>query len=117
VQDLDAAYKPMTSGNTSFLTGTLEMIVLQLLQAEPTNGYDLTLRIQAISNEVLNVNAGSLYPALYRLEHRGLLKTWEKSETGRKTKVYSLTATAREQLVSQRAEWARFSGALAAILE
>ena len=64
----------MTQGNTPFLAGTLELIVLQLLRAEPTNGYDLTLRIQAISNDVLNLNAGSLYPALYRLEERGLLK-------------------------------------------
>lgn len=108
----------MTSGNPPFLTGTLEMIVLQLLQAEPTNGYDLTLRIQAISNDVLNVNAGSLYPALYRLEQRGLLKaTWSESENGRKTKVYAATAAGRKQLASQREEWARFANALAAILE
>jgi len=103
--------------NPSFLTGTLEMIVLQLLDAEPTNGYDLTLRIQAISNDVLNVNAGSLYPALYRLEQRGLLRTrWAESESGRRTKVYSLTAAGRKQLAAQRASWAEFSEALAAIL-
>jgi DNA-binding PadR family transcriptional regulator len=70
--------------NTSLLPGTLELIVLQLLQAEPTNGYDLTLRIQAVTNEVLNVNAGSPYPALYRLEQRGLLRaTWAESDSGR----------------------------------
>ena len=108
----------MTQGNSSFLAGTLELIVLQLLQAEPTNGYDLTLRIQAISNEVLNVNAGSLYPALYRLEQRGLLEaSWEASDTGRRTKVYSVTAAGRKQLAEQRESWARFSGALAAILK
>ncbi len=107
----------MTQGNTSFITGTLELIVLQLLRAEPTNGYDLTLRIQAISNDVLNLNAGSLYPALYRLEQRGLLKaSWGTSESGRKTKVYSLTRTGEAQLVQQRESWERFSGALAAIL-
>ncbi|MEX2582558.1 MAG: PadR family transcriptional regulator [Gemmatimonadota bacterium] len=101
----------------NFLTGTLEMIVLQLLRAEPTNGYDLTLRIQAISNDVLNVNAGSLYPALYRLEQRGLLAAkWSASENGRRTKVYSLTAAGRKQLADQRASWEQFSGALAAIL-
>jgi PadR family transcriptional regulator, regulatory protein PadR len=104
--------------NTPFLTGTLELIVLQLLQAEPTNGYDLTIRIQAISNDVLNVNAGSLYPALYRLEQRGLLEArWGESESGRRTKVYSVTAAGRTQLTDQRAEWARFSGALGAILK
>jgi transcriptional regulator len=91
--------------------------VLQLLQAEPTNGYDLTLRIQAITNDVLNVNAGSLYPALYRLEQRGLLRSaWADSDTGRRTKVYSVTPSGRKHLVDQRKEWERFSGALAAIL-
>ena len=108
----------MTQGNTPFLTGTLELIVLQLLQAEPTNGYDLTLRIQAISRDVLNVNAGSLYPALYRLEQRGLLKaSWATSDTGRRAKVYSVTAAGRAQLAKQRADWERFAGALTAILE
>jgi transcriptional regulator len=107
----------MPQANTSFLTGTLELIVLQLLQAEPTNGYDLTLRIQALSKDVLNVNAGSLYPALYRLEQRGLLRaTWSTSGTGRRTKVYSLTAAGRRHLAEQRASWARFAGALSAIL-
>ena len=107
----------MSPPNTSFLAGTLELIVLQLLQAEPTNGYDLTLRIQANSRDVLNVNAGSLYPALYRLEQRGLLRAeWAESGTGRRTKVYSLTAAGRRQLDEQRESWERFSGALAAIL-
>lgn len=103
--------------NPTFLTGTLELIVLQLLRAEPTNGYDLTLRIQAISRDVLNVNAGSLYPALYRLEQRGLLKAeWTESESGRRTKVYALTAAGRKELSEQRVSWGRFSRALAAIL-
>ena len=105
------------SNNTSLLPGTLELIVLQLLQGEPTNGYDLTLRIQAITNDVLNVNAGSLYPALYRLEQRGLLRAeWGASESGRRTKVYSVTSAGREHLAEQRESWDRFAGALAAIL-
>lgn len=107
----------MTPTNTPFLAGTLDLIVLQLLEAEPTNGYDLTLRIQATSKDVLNVNAGSLYPALYRLEQRGLLKArWSTSETGRRTKVYSVTAAGRRHLAEQRASWQRFAGALTAIL-
>ena len=107
----------VTQSNTSFLAGTLDLIVLQLLQAEPTNGYDLTLRIQAISNEVLNVNAGSLYPALYRLEQRGLLRAaWDRSDSGRRTKVYSVTAAGRRHLAEQRESWERFTGALSAIL-
>lgn len=104
--------------NNSFLSGTLELIVLQLLRAEPTNGYDLTLRIQAVSQDVLNVNAGSLYPALYRLEQRGLLSAaWATSESGRRTKVYSVTAAGRKHLAEQRESWERFTGALSAILQ
>jgi transcriptional regulator len=103
--------------NTKLLQGSLDLIVLQLLQAEPTNGYDLSLRIQSVTREVLNVNAGSLYPALYRLEQRGLIRaTWEETENGRRAKVYALTASGRKHLSDQREEWARFSGALSAIL-
>lgn len=107
----------MPSAATPLLPGTLELIVLQLLQAEPTNGYDLALRIQAVSKDVLAVNAGSLYPALYRLEQRGLLSaTWSTSEQGRRTKVYTVTAAGRRRLADERADWERFAGALAAIL-
>lgn len=108
----------MTPKSAPLLQGTLDLIVLQLLRAEPTNGYELTQRIQAISRDVLNVNAGSLYPALYRLEARDLIRAhWEESKTGRRVKVYSLTASGRKQLQAQREEWSRFAGALAAILE
>ena len=100
------------------LQGTLDLIVLQLLRAEPTNGYDLSLRIQAISKDVLQVNAGSLYPALYRLEEKGLIRAeWEETPKGRRAKVYSLTAAGRKQLQEQKALWERFSGALGAILD
>jgi transcriptional regulator len=99
------------------LQGTLDLIVLQLLQAEPTNGYDLTLRIQATTRDVLTVNAGSLYPALYRLEEKGLIRAaWQKTESGRRAKVYSVTAAGRMHLAAQRESWVRFSAALAAIL-
>ena len=108
----------MTSRPTSFLQGTLDLIVLQLLQAEPTNGYDLSLRIQATTRDVLNVNAGSLYPALYRLEEQGMIRAhWEATENGRRAKVYSVTAAGRKQLAEHRESWARFSGALQAILK
>jgi PadR family transcriptional regulator PadR len=108
----------MPSSPAPLLQGTLDLIVLQLLRAEPTNGYDLSLRIQAISSDVLQVNAGSLYPALYRLEERGLIKAdWQETPKGRRAKVYSLTTTGRKQLAEQRESWARFSGALAAILK
>lgn len=102
----------------SLLQGTLDLIVLQLLSGQPTNGYDLTLRIQAVSNDVLNVNAGSLYPALYRLEAKGLIRArWGESEKGRKTKVYSLTTAGQKHLAGEVETWRRFSGALAAILK
>jgi transcriptional regulator len=108
----------MTPRSAPLLQGTLDLIVLQLLRAEPTNGYELAQRIQAISRDVLNVNAGSLYPALYRLEARDLIRAeWEESKTGRRVKVYSLTPSGRRQLQAQRDEWKRFAGALAAILE
>jgi transcriptional regulator len=106
------------SSPAPLLQGTLDLIVLQLLRAEPTNGYDLSLRIQAISRDVLQVNAGSLYPALYRLEERGLIRAeWQATPNGRKAKVYSLTSGGKKQLAEQRESWARFSGALAAILK
>jgi transcriptional regulator len=108
----------MTAKSPTLLQGTLDLIVLQLLRAEPTNGYELAQRIQAISSDVLNVNAGSLYPALYRLESKGLIRAaWQESKTGRRVKVYSVTATGRKQLAGQREEWARFAGALSAILK
>ncbi len=103
--------------NVPVLQGTLDLIVLQLLRAEPTNGYDLTLRIQAVTQNVLTVNAGSLYPALYRLERRGLVQTeWEETSKGRRAKVYSLTTSGRKQLSEERERWEFFSGALHAIL-
>ena len=104
--------------DTPLLPGTLELVVLQLLRSEPTNGYDLALRIQAVTRDVLNVNAGSLYPALYRLEERGLLKArWGKTENGRRAKVYSVTRDGEKRLADERESWERFAGALRAILE
>ena len=107
----------MTAKSPSLLQGTLDLIVLQLLRAEPTNGYELAQRIQTLSRDVLNINAGSLYPALYRLEAKDLISAeWEESKTGRRVKVYSVTASGKKHLVEQRDEWTRFSGALATIL-
>jgi transcriptional regulator len=94
------------------------LIVLEMLRDEPTNGYELSQRIQAVSADVLRVNAGSLYPSLYRLEERGLVKaSWKETATGRRAKVYSLTAGGRRQLADSRAAWERFAGAVAAILK
>lgn len=107
----------MTPKQPSLIQGSLELIVLQLLAAEPTNGYDLAQRIEAISREVLSINAGSLYPALYRLEARDLIRAkWEESKTGRQVKVYSVTKAGAKALADQREEWKQFAGAMAAIL-
>jgi transcriptional regulator len=115
--DIVTRRERIAMASTPLLQGTLELIVLQLLRAEPTNGYDLTLRIQAVTRDVLNVNAGSLYPALYRLEQRGLIRAkWSETESGRRAKVYSVTAAGKRQLEEQRESWERFSGALDAIL-
>ncbi len=109
---------PCPPSSTPLLPGTLELVLLQLLKAEPTNGYDLSLRIQAVTRDVLNVNAGSLYPALYRLERRGLVKAhWAETANGRRAKVYSVTRAGRKHLADERESWERFSGALAAILK
>ncbi len=108
----------MAAANTRLLPGTLELVVLQLLKAEPTNGYDLSLRIQAVTRDGLNVNAGSLYPALYRLEKRGLvIAQWAETESGRRAKVYSVTKAGHKHLADERDTWERFAGALTAILD
>jgi transcriptional regulator len=103
---------------TPLLQGTLDLIVLKLLEVAPTNGYELAQRIQETSRDVLVVNAGSLYPALYRLEQRGLIRSkWSDTDTGRRAKVYALTTAGRKQLGVQRESWDRFTGAIASILQ
>lgn len=111
------AHVAMSRANTPLLPGTLELVVLRLLMAEPTNGYDLSLRIQVVTRDVLSVNAGSLYPALYRLEKRGLVKArWVETESGRRAKVYSVTRAGRKHLADERESWERFAGAITSIL-
>jgi PadR family transcriptional regulator, regulatory protein PadR len=100
------------------LQGTLDLIVLKLLRAGPANGWELTQSIQAISRGVLDVNYGSLYPALRRLEARGhVTAKWGRSDNNRKARIYTLTAAGRKQLAEERAQWERFAGALGLILD
>ena len=83
--------------------GTLDMLILQIVSLEPVHGYGIALRLEQISRSVVQVNQGSLYPALHRLEQRGWLKAkWKQSETGREAKFYSLTAAGRLQLTERR---------------
>ena len=98
--------------------GTLELLILRLLSSGNLNGWDMMQRIQLISGDVLTVTAGALYPALHRLEARGLISAvWKPSENNRKAKFYGLTPRGRKQLDTQRKEWERFSDAVALILK
>jgi PadR family transcriptional regulator, regulatory protein PadR len=102
---------------TELLAGTLDLIVLRLLQGKPQNGWELTRSIQLSSREVLSVKYGTLYPALHRLEARGLISSeWAMSDNNRRAKYYSLTAEGRKQLESERRTWERFSIAMNLIL-
>ena len=93
--------------------GTLDMLILQIVSIEPAHGYGIALRLEQISQSVVQVNQGSLYPALHRLEQKGWLKAkWKQSETGREAKFYSLTAAGRLQLTEERNSWARLAGAV-----
>ena len=102
---------------TDLLQGTLELLVLRLLRSGQLNGWDIMQRIQLVSGEVLSVTPGALYPALHRLEERGLISAeWGTSENNRQAKFYKLTAGGRKQLEEERQTWQRFSGAVEAIL-
>ena len=97
--------------------GTLELLILRLLSSVSLNGWDIMQRIQLVSGEVLTVTAGALYPALHRLEARGLISAvWKPSENNRRAKFYGLTPRGRKQLETQRREWERFSDAVALVL-
>ena len=98
--------------------GTLDMLILQILSLEPAHGYAIAQRLEQISRSVVQVNQGSLYPALHRLQQKGWLRAeWKKSETGREAKFYALTASGRRQLAVEKDSWARFSGAVNLIFE
>ncbi len=107
----------MASRKTDLLYGTLDLIVLRLLRAGPANGWDVTQSIQAVSAGVIDVNYGSVYPALRRLEARGLVRAkWSTSENNRRARYYELTAKGQKALTAERSEWERFAHALTLIL-
>ena len=100
------------------LQGTLDLLILKALSLEPMHGWGVAQRIQQISQDVLQVNQGSLYPALHRLEHRGWIAAeWGTSENNRRAKFYRLTATGRSQLQEEEAHWRSFSRAVDLVLE
>ena len=103
--------------SAEILPGTLDLLVLKAVSLKPLHGYGILLRIQQISGEALSVPQGSLYPALYRLEHQGLIAAeWGESENKRKAKFYTLTATGRRRLKAETAEWNKLASAIGAAL-
>ena len=103
---------------SDLLQGTLDLLILKTIALEPMHGWGISQRIQQTSAGVLNVNQGSLYPALYRLEGQGWISSeWGNSENNRQAKYYTLTRSGRKQLAEERANWERLSAAIDVILE
>jgi transcriptional regulator len=103
---------------TDLLQGTLDMLILKTLSAEPQHGWAIALRIQQVSDNVLQIGQGSLYPALHRLEYKGWIRAqWGASENNRRARYYSLTAAGRKQLESELDNWDRLTGAINLVLE
>jgi PadR family transcriptional regulator PadR len=102
---------------TELLQGTLDLLILKAISLGPLHGYGVLIRIQQISQDKLQVQQGSLYPALYRLEHQGLVASeWGESENNRKAKFYKLTATGRRRLQEELAYWKRVSDAIGLVI-
>lgn len=103
--------------SAELLPGTLDMLILKAVSLKPLHGYGVLLRIRQISGHALDIAQGSLYPALYRLEHQGLISAeWGESENKRKAKYYTLTAAGRRRLRDEAAGWNRLAAAIAAAL-
>jgi len=97
--------------------GTLDLLILKIVAVQPVHGYAIAQRLQQISRDIVQVPGGSLYPALHRLENRGLVKSdWKETESGRDAKFYRLTRKGREQLDAQAASWRRLAEAVGLIL-
>jgi transcriptional regulator len=108
----------VTTPRTDLLQGTLDLLILKTLQiGQPMHGWGVAVRIQQLSGDVLQLNQGSLYPALHRLEHKGWIRSaWGTSDNNRRAKFYRLTALGRRQLASEQEHWDVFSGAVQRIL-
>ena len=103
---------------TDLVQGTLDLLILKTISLEPTNGWAIAKRIVQVSGDVLQVQQGSLYPALHRLEHQGWIKSeWSESENHRRAKLYSLTAAGRKRLKSELDNWYRLSNAIGLVIE
>jgi transcriptional regulator len=99
------------------LPGTLDLLILRTLQTTALHGWAISERIQQVSEDILQINQGSLYPALHRLEHQGWIEAeWAVSELGRRAKYYQLTASGRRQLAVEAREWDRMSAAIERVM-
>jgi PadR family transcriptional regulator, regulatory protein PadR len=108
----------LPTDKSDLLQGTLDMLILKIVALGPVHGYGISQRIRQISREALNVQQGSLYPALHRLEKRGWLEAeWGESDKGRQAKFYKLSAKGRKQLALEESSWARLAGAVTLILK
>ena len=108
----------MSSSKADLPQGTLDMLILKIVALGPIHGYAIAQRLQQISKEVLQVQQGSLYPALHRLENRGWMKAdWRNSETGREAKYYSLTREGTRQLETENANWNRLAEAIRLVMQ
>ena len=108
----------MPTEKSDLLQGTLDMLILKIVALGPVHGYGISLRIRQISKQVLQVQQGSLYPALHRLERRGWLDAeWGESENGRQAKFYKLSAKGRRQLAEEQLNWQRLAGAVTSIMQ
>ena len=106
------------SDQTDVLQGTLDLLILRTIALEPMHGWAIAQRVQQISDDLLRVAQGSLYPALHRLEHHGWVEAeWAVSELGRRAKYYKLTASGRRQLAVEAREWERMSAAIGRIMK
>lgn len=112
------ARKPVHQSRVEMLQGTLDLLVLQTLRWGPQHGYGIARMIQANSRQALQVETGSLYPALHRLERKKFIAAeWEVSENNQRVRVYRLTAAGRKQLAAEKSWWAKFSRAIASLAE
>jgi len=102
---------------TDLVQGTLDLLILRTLAAERMHGWAIAQRIQLLSHDVLQINQGSLYPALQRLERQGWIRAeWGTSETNRRARFYRLTADGRRRLEQERADWERLSAAISLVM-
>ena len=110
--------RPATSNRVELLQGTLDLLILRTVRFGPSHGHAIAKHIQRTSEDLLQVETGSLYPALHRLEARGLIEaSWQHSESGKRAKYYRLTTRGRKELVAEQSRWEAFSRAMGLVLK